>query len=158
MNHSFELSGSTSLRLVLFLAFLCSMAGCESLEGTQSVFRSSAVDHATEIESHRSRFLESRAPADLQWLLSNVVRSGMPRGEISQILGEAGQLVRDDARFKRNGGHYRENDTIWKWGPDNLGRSVFLAFRSGKLVNFDPDEFAETEPDGTRFIDEPELN
>ncbi len=76
----------------------------------------------------------------------------MPRGEISQILGEDGERVHDDARFKRNGGHYRENDAIWKWGPDNKGQSLFLAFRDGKLVNFDPDQFSDTE-DETSFLD-----
>lgn len=158
MKQGLEMACTTTVRLAFLLSLSALITGCESLTGSQSTFSSSSDDHAAEAEAHRSRFLKSRDPSDLQWLLSNAVRSGMPRGEVSQILGESGQLVRDDSRFKRNGGHYRENDTIWKWGPDNHGQSIFLAFRGGKLVNFDPDEFAETEMDGTQFIVDPKDN
>jgi hypothetical protein len=137
-------------RIILLVALFQVACGCESLTGNQPLFSSPEYDHEAQAESHRSRFLKDREPADMNWLLANVVRSGMSRGEISQTLGEDGKRVRDDARFKRNGGHYRENDTIWKWGPDNKGQSIFLAFRDGKLVNFDPDEFSETE-DETSF-------
>jgi hypothetical protein len=158
MKRAFEQAGKPTGRLVVLLSLFALIAGCESLTGSQSTFSSSSGNRAAEVEARRSRFLKSREPADLQWLLSNAVRSGMSRGEVSQALGESGQLVRDDSRFKRNGGHYRENDTIWKWGPDSRGQSIFLAFRGGKLVNFDPDEFAETEDDGTQFIGDPKDN
>ena len=141
-------------RTILLLALLPAVCGCESLTGNQLLSSSPENDHEAQEETHRSRFLKDREPADLRWLLANVVKSGMPRGKISQILGEDGERVQDDARFKRNGGHYRENDTIWKWGPDNKGQSVFLAFRDGKLVNFDPDQFSGTE-DEASFLDAP---
>jgi len=77
----------------------------------------------------------------------------MSRTEVAQVLGEAGQPVARDARFKRNGGHYQERDRLWKWGPDHQGQSVLLAFRDGTLVNFDPDEFASTDPEADLWSD-----
>lgn len=142
-------SAAVLLALTLFLTTM----GCESLTESKSLFTSAENDHEAQAEEHRMRFLKDRNSADLNWLLANAVKSGMSRGEISQVLGEDGQRVRDDARFKRNGGHYRENDTIWKWGPDNKGQSIFLAFRDNKLVNFDPDEFSGN-PDEASFIDD----
>ena len=121
------------------------LSGCGSLTTAGSLFKTEESRQERQIERHRSQVLESRDSADLRWLLREGVRSGMSRAEVAQVLGERGTPVDRDARFKRNGGHYREHDRLWKWGPDNQGQSVLLAFREGILVNFDPDEFNSTD-------------
>jgi len=131
-------------RLIVLWGFLGIVSGCGSL-APHFLSESDTAPHALQLEQHRARFLESRDAADLRWLLREGVRSGMSRSEVAQVLGEAGQPVDRDFRFKRNGGHYQERDRLWKWGPDHQGQSVLLAFREGTLVNFDPEEFAATE-------------
>ena len=135
------------------LALLLGAVGCESLTGEHSVFRSRESQTATDAEEHRARFLETRNAEDLQWLLKNSIRSGMSRGEVAQVFGEQGERVRRDFRYTRNGGHYRENDVLYKWGPDNEGRTILLAFRDDKLVNFDP-EFFESDFSDIQTVDE----
>ena len=62
--------------------------------------------------------------------------------------------MRRDSRYTRNGGHYRENDVLYKWGPDNEGRTILLAFRDDKLVNFDPDFFESSDFSDIETVDE----
>ena len=60
--------------------------------------------------------------------------------DISNVLGEDGVRVHDDTWLKR-GTAYREDDTVYRWGPDKNGRDIYLVFREGRLINFDPKEF-----------------
>lgn len=140
--------------LVVTGCSLLATAGCESVIVEKSLFSSNPREQEATAEMHRSRFLETRDAADLRWLLRNSIRSGMSRGEVAQILGEEGQRVQNDARFKRNGGHYRENDALWKWGPDNKGKTILLAFREDTLVNFDPEFFDLSDFDEMAVVDE----
>lgn len=144
-------------RLVSLCLAACAVAsstGCESVVGEKSMFRVTPGQTESDAELHRSRFLETRQSEDLQWLLKNSIRAGMSRGEVATVLGERGERVRRDSRYTRNGGHYRENDVLYKWGPDNEGRSILLAFREGKLVNFDPDFFKSTDFDDIATVEE----
>jgi hypothetical protein len=60
--------------------------------------------------------------------------------EISVVLGEDGIRVHDDTWLKRGNG-YREDDTVYRWGPDKNGRDIYLVFRNARLINFEPSEF-----------------
>ena len=61
--------------------------------------------------------------------------------EIGEVIGEEGERVFNDRQIKTRGGHYRATDTTYRWGPDSGGRSVYLIFRDGALLNYDPEEF-----------------
>ena len=126
-------------------AVAISACGCTSITGAgsfASLFDSESRQR--EEETHRSNYQETRSPADLQWLMRNCVESGMTPTEINGVLGEQGQRVYDDDWIKTRGGHYQSGDDTWKWGPDRKGNSVYLVFRGSKLVNFRPDEFAQS--------------
>lgn len=147
-----------SSSLTPLFALLLGVVGCESLTGEHSVFRSHESQAAADTEEHRARFLETRNAEDLQWLLKNSIQSGMSRGEVAQVFGEQGERVRRDSRYTRNGGHYRENDVLYKWGPDNEGRTILLAFRDDKLVNFDPDFFESSDFSDIQIVDDSPTN
>jgi len=100
-----------------------------------------------EIEHHRERFQTDRDPEALDWLLANAIDAGMSVNQVEQILAENGQRVFADRKFKTNGGYYRSGDHVYKWNPDNRGRSIYLIFRDDKLVNYNPDEFKDVVPD-----------
>ena len=135
----------TCLLSLSLAAIALSTCGCSTVTGAGSL--ASLFDTESrqrEEEDHRSSYQETRSPADLQWLMRNCVESGMTPTEINGVLGEQGQRVYDDKWIKTRGGHYHAGDDTWKWGPDREGNSVYLVFRSNKLVNFDPNEFAES--------------
>ena len=139
----------TTFRLLsAFLAtFAASACGCSSISNSGTGAFSALFDTESlqrEEEDHRTRYQETRSPSDFQWLMKNCVESGMTPTEINGVLGEQGQRVYDDDFIKTRGGHYHAADDTWKWGPDREGNSVYLVFRSNKLVNFDPGEFEQS--------------
>lgn len=136
-------SGSSSALIVALALTGCQSAGSELLPGLQALLdgKSSVMDE----ETHRREFQKSRSPKEMNWLLRNSINAGMAVSEVSKVLGEEGRRVYDDGWIKRGGGHYQSGDKAWKWGPDREGRSVFLVFRDGKLVNYDPNEFENDE-------------
>jgi hypothetical protein len=91
-------------------------------------------------DSERRRYQVDRDPAAMRWLLAHCVHRAMTVKEINDALGEDSVRVHDDTWVKRGNG-YREDDTVYRWGPDKNGRNVYLVFREGKLINFDPKEF-----------------
>jgi hypothetical protein len=91
-------------------------------------------------DSERLRYQADRDPSAMRWLLAHCVHRQMAVKDISIVLGEDGVRVRDDTWVKRGNG-YREDDKVYRWGPDKNGRDVYLVFREGKLINFDPKEF-----------------
>ena len=120
--------------------------GCESLHdagvpGTEAFIDSGS--RAAEEEAHRRMYQEQRSPAAMQWLLAHRVHSGMSVADVGGIFGEEGVREYNDLSIKTNGGHYRTGDQIYRWGPDSSGQTVYLVFRDGNLVNFDPNEFRE---------------
>lgn len=94
------------------------------------------------VADYQRRFQVDSDPAALNWLLSRRVRTGMSVAQINDILGESGERVTDDQELKAFAGQYLRTDVGYKWGPDANGRSVVLFFRDGRLVHFDPHEFA----------------
>lgn len=133
---------SALLATVAASACGCSSIGSSGTGGFASLFDTES--RQSEEEAHRTRYQETRAPADLQWLMRNCVESGMTPTEVNGVLGEQGRRVYDDDFIKTRGGHYHATDDTWKWGPDREGNSVYLVFRSNTLVNFDPNEFTQS--------------
>ena len=132
----------------LFLFWMFAV-GCESLydAGVPGMEQFVDLGSREQNEEHfRKLYQQDRAPQALQWLLVNRIDAGLSLGEVNQVLGNDGVRVRDDLRFKTFGGHYRRDDLIYKWGPTSNGKSLFLAFRDGSLINFDPSEYSNGLP------------
>ncbi len=120
--------------------------GCSAVgDNGKSMFPTFETEErrAAEEESHRLSFQESRRPADFRWLLSHRIQSGMSPVEVGKVFGENGERIDKDGWLKKHDTNYRVGDVSYKWGPDNSGNSVLLVFRDEKLLNFEPDEFAE---------------
>ena len=118
--------------------------GCGTLNGTGVA----SLDGFTrekgnirEEETQRQRFREERDPAAMRWLLANRVHTSMTVEDVEQVFGEPGVREVGDRWIKKSNGLYHEGDVIYKWGPDNEGHTVYLAFRDGHLVNFEPDDY-----------------
>jgi hypothetical protein len=94
-------------------------------------------------EQHRQSYQKSRDPEDLRWLLANRISSGMSVSEVGRIIGQEGRRLYDDTWIKKGGGYYQSGDEAWKWEQDRNGQSLILVFREGRLVNFDPGDYAE---------------
>ena len=71
----------------------------------------------------------------------------MTVAEVDDVLGEAGQREFEDRKLKAGNPAFRANDKAYRWGPDSSGRAIFLIFRDGKLLNYDPKEFAANASD-----------
>jgi hypothetical protein len=137
---------STVKGLVLAGAF-CAAAtgflGCTSPgKTTPQVFAKTSSDDPPKktADSERRHYQVDRDPAALRWLLVHCVHRAMTVKEINIALGEDAIRVHDDTWIKRGNG-YREDDTVYRWGPDKNGRNIYLVFREGKLINFDPKDF-----------------
>ena len=100
---------------------------------------------AAQQETNRRRYQKERLPAAMQWLMANSIESGMSLSEVNRVFGEEGRREFNDTWIKTNGGHYRSGDKVHKWGPDSGGRTVYLVFRDGHLVNFDSRDY-DTQP------------
>lgn len=118
--------------------------GCGSLNGTGMASLDGVTREKGDIrdyETQRRRFLEDRDPEAMKWLLANRVRPSMTIEDVGEVFGEPGIREQADRWIKKSNGLYHEGDVIYKWGPDNDGHTVYLAFRDGHLVNFEPDEY-----------------
>lgn len=118
-------------------------SGCESVgKGTPQLFSKSSSEDSSKrtVDSERRRYQTDRDPSAARWLLAHSVRPHMTVKEINDVFGEDGTRVHDDTWLKRGNG-YREDDTVYRWGPDKTGRDIYLVFRDKRLINFDPKEF-----------------
>lgn len=137
---------SASKRLVaagVLFAAASPFWGCESVgKTTPQAFAKSTADQPAKrtLNSERRRYQAERDPSAARWLLAHAIQRQMTVKEINEVFGEDGVRVHDDSSLKRGNG-YREDDTVYRWGPDRDGRDIYLVFRSGRLVNFDPKEF-----------------
>lgn len=126
-----------------FCAAASSFFGCTATgKTTPQLFSKASADDAPKKtpDSERRRYQVDRDPAAMRWLLAHCVHRQMAVKDINNVLGEDAVRVRDDTWVKKGNG-YREDDTVYRWGPDKNGRDVYLVFREGKLINFDPKEF-----------------
>jgi hypothetical protein len=127
---------------------LCLFAGCETLYDAGVPGMERFVDlesKAQEEEQHRKKYLEDKDPEAIRWLLANRIQSGQTLEEVGRIFGEKGIREHNDNWLTTDGIGYRTDDKAYKWGPDREGKSIYLVFREGILVNFDPHEFEEPE-------------
>jgi hypothetical protein len=128
---------------MLVLAAGCLCAGCE-LAGKQSwLFPESKSQAVSDEQKQRTKYQTEQSPEALRWLLSRRVRQGMSPEDVAVIIGEEGAPVDADDWVKSNSSGFQVGDETYRWGPDNRGNSYYLVFREGKLVNYDPAEFAE---------------
>ncbi len=123
------------------------LCGCESVgKGSSQILTKTASEPAAPapskrtLDSERTRYQTDRASSAARWLLAHCVKPHMRVKEINEVFGEDGVRVRDDTWLKRGNG-YRQDDVVYRWGPDNHGRNIYLFFRDGRLINFDPKEF-----------------
>ena len=132
--------------ILLFLVLAAAMTGCGAPAGPQlqwwSTHRHDQVDEG--LAEHRSRFQQEGDADALRWLLANRIASGMSLFEVAEVLGSKGERVWNDHQFKVGAGRYQETDETYKWGPDSSGSSVYLVFRDGNLVNYDPRQYRQS--------------
>ena len=131
---------------VVTVILLLVLAGCEggpaeSINGLRSASGRSS-DEKTESE-YRKDYQTDRDPEALGWLLANRIRQGMGVGEVNEVLGQDGTREFDDQKLKAGNPAYRADDISYRWGPDSGGRAIYLLFREDKLLNFDPQQFAD---------------
>ncbi len=128
------------------MVLLLVLTGCEggpagNFAGLRSTSGGSSGEK-TEVE-YRKDYQSERDPEALSWLLANRIRQGMGVGEVNEILGQDGTREFDDRKLKAGNPAYRADDITYRWGPDSGGRAVYLLFREDKLLNFDPQQFAD---------------
>ena len=119
-------------------------AGCGVFQEANRLGKNVFADSGTrtrEDELYRKQYQIDRDPAAMQWLLANRIEPGMSVANVNQVFGETGEREYNDRQIKTGSGFYRTSDTVYRWGPDNQGRSVYLVFREERLFNFDPNEF-----------------
>ena len=123
-------------------AALWLLAGCGSPEWVRTMNDSSnwrgTPSQQTE-EKKRQEYVESHARKPMRWLLSHCVNSGMTYDQVCNVMGENGEREPHDRVFKTTGDYFLD-DEMYSW-KDNEGRAIYLGFREGRLVNFDPAEF-----------------
>ena len=126
-----------------WVAFLA-IAGCESPEWTRSLndsFAASDQPNSKIEEAHRQEYISSHSHESMYWLLGHCVDMGMSYKKVCHIMGEDGTPETGDRRILAGGGNYRVGDEIYSFGPDSKGKTVYLAFREDRLVNYDRAEF-----------------
>ena len=127
------------------LMMCLTVTGCERLHKARIPGLESFIDfgtHERQKEQYRRRYHSQRDHQAIRWLLANRVEQGMTLADVNRIFGEQGEREFDDQKFKI-GSTYRATDIAYRWGPDATGRTVYLLFRDGQLVNFDPNEFRD---------------
>lgn len=117
------------------------LAGCETANLQKAMLPPAERHSPDEERQHRTRYQTDHDSDSIRWLLSRRVRQGMSEPDVAAILGEPGTPVPADQWIKNEGG-YHMGDETFKWGPDDAGRAYYLVFREGKLVNYNPSEFA----------------
>jgi hypothetical protein len=140
-------TGMSAFKGTIVAGLVCACAaafwGCESVgKGNPQVFAKSSPDDSPKrtADSERRRYQVDRDPSAARWLMAHCIHRQMTVKEINNVFGEDGIRVHDDTWLKKGNG-YREDDTVYRWGPDKNGRDIYLVFRGGRLINFDPKEF-----------------
>ena len=114
------------------------------MTGAEAASRRISAQRSRENE-RREAFLTSGDTRAIRWLLAHGVREGMKVDEVGRILGQPGEREFADKFIKSGPGHFLVDDETYRWGPDDHGRSYFLVFREGKLINFDPSSYEDGE-------------
>lgn len=122
---------------VVLVGILLTVSGCEQVLHSNGLW-SDDSSHNESANEMRDRVQRDRDPEAVKWLLRNRVKPGMSLGDVEQVLGEDGERIYDDARYK-NRGSFRQTDRTYKWGTFSDASTIILIFRDGKLFNFDAD-------------------
>lgn len=144
ISRAISAGGVSLLAISLSFAMLLIANGCGPLNGTGVASLDGFTREKGEIreeDTQRRRFVEERDPDAMRWLLANRIRTAMKVEDVNEVFGEPGVREYGDRWIKKSNGLYHESDVIYKWGPDNEGHTVYLAFRDGHLVNFEPEEY-----------------
>lgn len=141
---------------IVFAAGLLACPGCESPEASRILSDKPAEFRKAEggeEDERRQSYQSDRTPEDLDWLLANRIETGMTLQEVTGIVGEQGRREPADRFLSEKNALVIAGDVVYGFGPDREGRRVYLVFREGKLVNFEPSEFKAK---NTRKTTEPE--
>ncbi|MFN0196201.1 MAG: hypothetical protein ACKVT0_05615 [Planctomycetaceae bacterium] len=120
--------------------------GCKALSVKDHRFYSGLFSGKSDFklaEKYRERYQETREPDAICWLLAHEIHSGMSLDDVNRTLGENGVREENSSWLTTNGGNYRTDDDVYRWGPDSEGGTIYLVFRENHLVNFDPHEFED---------------
>ncbi len=120
----------------LFLTAMLLLTGCSTMTSLADFMQQDETLFA-EAEKRREEFLVERSEDSIKWLLSNLAKNGMSKGDIDRIVGVQGERVFDDTDILSGDGLYRADDLVYSWGPDRQGNTYMLVFRDGKLINFE---------------------
>lgn len=138
-------SETVAVKFVGMLLALAVSAGCESPDWTRSLNDSFAQHHerpsAKSEEAHRREYQATKSHESMRWLLAHCIHTGMSYNQVCQVMGEDGNLETQDRQLKSGGGNYRIDDEMYGFGPDDKGKTVYLAFRENRLINFDAEQF-----------------
>lgn len=129
------------LRWLIILA-AAGCCGCESPGWVKSLgdaLGSSPENSAQAEARYQEEYAATRSRTAMYWLLANRVESGMGYLDVCRVLCQEGASEPAERWVKGSG--YQIGDEVYRFGPDNHGQSVYLVFREGRLVNFDPERF-----------------
>lgn len=128
--------------LVLCCLALC--AGCQTVQmkppAKYHFFESPSAKKSVEERQHRQQWQAHRDGKALRWLLQEVIHNGLTLAEVNDRLGDTGVAEDQTQAFKTKADGYLMDDKLYRYGPDKEGQTYYLAFRDGKVVNFDPHE------------------
>lgn len=139
---------ATPIRLAArSLLICCCLSGiaCETLRAPGSTadwFARHGKGRDREVASHREQWQTRRDGMALKWLLATQVSNGMTVDEVDSKLGDTAEREEGTREFKQKVEGLRIDDVLFRYGPARDGEVFYLAFREGKLVNFDPKKFA----------------
>jgi hypothetical protein len=129
--------------MMLLVAACC--CGCESPGWVKSLGKalgSSSEEAAQAEQRHQEEYVATRSRSAMHWLLANRIESGMAYLDVCRVMCQEGSAEPAERWVKGQG--YQVGDEVYRFGPDNQGQSVYLVFREGRLVNFDPERFKTT--------------
>jgi len=124
------------------ISLLC--VSCETLRAPGSTadwFARHGKAQVRQVATHREEWQTRRDGAAIKWLLANEIGNGMSLDEVNSKLGDIGEREEGTQEFKQQVDGLRVDDVLFRYGPDRDGEVYYLAFREGKLVNFDGKRF-----------------
>lgn len=120
------------------------VSGCESFGEIKLPGMTTSAELNQEkklAQEHREQFQINGSPEAIRWLKANRIQTGMSLQTVEQVIGNPGERVYDDDRYKARDDRYHIGDETYKWGPDSNGNSHLLVFRNNRIVNYNPKEF-----------------
>lgn len=111
-------------------------AGCGQMGGflTQS---GGAETRYVEEQRQREEYLASHSADSLRWLVTHRLKNGMSKKDVDSVIGEEGEREFRDQEILGEGGLYRSDDLVYRWGPDREGNVYMFVFRDDHLINFE---------------------